>query len=156
MLFEGSKRLLHYGEKTSNSISKALGHTMNAFGHIAMGDIALCRKESEKAIGAALELVYSQFGNLSLGMSYFMDGQFEKAEDTFESIIDYCEKRGIGFPAVWANMFVPIILIAKGYVKQGLRKFEETQKALQKNHMKYNYAQSENILGTVYTQFITG
>ena len=41
-------------------------------------------------------------------------------------------------------------------MKQGLRKLEETQEILLKNHMKVSYAQSEFILGVVYTQFITG
>jgi hypothetical protein len=52
-------------------------------------------------------------------------------------------------------MFLSSILIAKGNIKQGLRKFEEIQEVLLKNHMKVFYAQSEWILGTVYTQFVT-
>jgi tetratricopeptide (TPR) repeat protein len=41
-------------------------------------------------------------------------------------------------------------------MKQGFRKFEETQAFLLKNHQKLVYGLSESILGTVYTQFITG
>ncbi|MBW1774908.1 MAG: AAA family ATPase, partial [Deltaproteobacteria bacterium] len=70
-VFEGAKRLLDYGEKTSNSRSKVFGHWLNAFGHIKKGDTVLCRKESEKSVGAALDPFYSQFATPNLGISYF-------------------------------------------------------------------------------------
>jgi tetratricopeptide (TPR) repeat protein len=155
-VFEGAKRLLDYGEKTSNSRSKVFGHWMNALGHLLTGDMALGRKESEKAAGAALDPFYAQFAMFSLGLSYFFDGQLQEAEDIFESLLDFCEKRGIGMLSVLTQLFISPILIATGQMKQGLRKLEETQEILLKNHMKVSYAQSEFILGVVYTQFITG
>ncbi|UCF84870.1 MAG: AAA family ATPase [Desulfobacteraceae bacterium] len=155
-LFEGAKRLLDYGEKTANSRSKVFGHFINAAGHLATGDMALCRKESEKTVGAALDPFYLQFGKLTLGQSYFFDGQLQEAEGTFELLLNFCEKRGVGSLSGFANLFVSTILIAKGNMKQGFRKFEETQEVLLKSHMKLGYAQSEYILGVVYTQFITG
>ena len=51
---------------------------MNAFGHMKKGDMALARRESEKAIGAALDPFYAQFAKPGLGISYFMDGQLPK------------------------------------------------------------------------------
>ena len=85
-----------------------------------------------------------------------MDGQLKEAKDNFELLLNFCEKRGIGFFSIQAQMFLSTILIAKGQMKQGLRKFEETQVVLLKNNMKVFYAQSEFILGLVYTQFVTG
>lgn len=155
MLFEGAKRLLDYGEKTSNSRSKVFGHWMNAFGHIAKGNMGLGRKESEKAIGAALDPFYSYFPKSTLGISCFFDGQVQEAEDVFESGLGFSEKRGIGMTSAITNVFLSIILIAKGNMRQGFRKFEETQEILIKNHMKVFYALSEFMLGVVYTQFIT-
>ena len=55
-----------------------------------------------------------------------------------------------------AQMFLSAILIAKGQMKQGFKKFEETQAVLLKSHQKLIYAMSEFVLGLVYTQFITG
>jgi tetratricopeptide (TPR) repeat protein len=155
-VFEGAKRLLDYGERTSNSRSKVFGHFMNAFGHIKKGDTALCRKESEKSVGAALDPFYAQFAKPNLGISYFMDGRLQEAEDVFESLLEFSEKRGIGMFTALAQMFLSPILIAKGQMKQGFKKFEETQELLLKNHLKLFYALSESILGLVYTQFITG
>jgi class 3 adenylate cyclase/tetratricopeptide (TPR) repeat protein len=155
-VFEGAKRLLDYGEKTSNSRSKVFGHFMNAFGHIKKGDTALCRKESEKAIGAASDPLYASFSKPNLGISYFMDGRLQEAEDVLESLLDFSEKRGIGMYTSLSQMFLSTILIAKGQMKQGFKKFEETQAVLLKNHLKIFYALSESVLGLVYTQFITG
>jgi tetratricopeptide (TPR) repeat protein len=155
-LIEGVKRLLDYGEKTSNSRSKVFGHFLNALAHFAKGDTVLSRKESEKAAGVALDPFFSQFPKHSLGMSYFVDSHLQEAEDTFESLLDYCEERGIGLLSGTAQLFLSSILIAKGNMKQGFKKFEETQEVLRKNHMKVVYALSESLLGVVYTQFITG
>ena len=154
-LFKEAKHLLDYGEKTSNSRSMVFGHWINSWGHLARGDMVLCRKESEKAISAALDPFYSLFPKGTLGMSYFFDGQFQEAEDLLESGLDICEKRGIGVGSIPCQMYLSMILIAKGNIKQGFRKLEKTQEVLLKNHLKVLYAQSEWILGTVYTQFVT-
>jgi tetratricopeptide (TPR) repeat protein len=156
MLLEGAKRLIEYGEKTANNRSKVFGHSLNAAGYLAKGDMALARKEAEKSIGAALDPVYAQFAKPTLGMSYFLDGQLEEAEDILESLLGFCEKRGFRLYSGFANVFLSTILIAKGNIKQGFRKFEEAQEFLLINHMKGPYALSHSILGVVYTQFITG
>jgi tetratricopeptide (TPR) repeat protein len=155
-VFEGAKRLLDYGKETSNSRSKVFGHWMNAFGHIKRGDMALCRKESEKAVKAAVDPFYAMFAMPNLGISYFMDGRLQEAEEVLESLLDFSEKHGIGMFASLAQMFLSSILIAKGQMKQGFKKFEETQAVFLKNHLKLYYGLSEYILGLVYTQFITG
>jgi predicted ATPase/class 3 adenylate cyclase len=155
-VLEGAKRLLDYGERTSNSRSKAFGHLINAFGHRKTGDMALCRKESEKSVGAALDPLYAQQAKLTLGIAYFLDGQIQEAEDVFESLLDFSEKRGIGTFTLISQTCLSAISIAKGQMKQGFSKFEETQAVLLKSHQKLMYAMSETILGQVYTQFITG
>ena len=156
MLFEGANQLLDYGEKTSNSRSNVFGHWMKSMGHGVEGDLALSKRESQKAVEVSLDPFYSQFAKPGLGMSYFFDGQIQEAEETFESLIDFCEKRGIGAISEYANMFLSTILIVKGHVNQGLKKFEEAQEVLRKNHMKLFYAVSEYMLGMIYTQFVTG
>ena len=154
--FEEAKRLLEYGERTSNSRSKVFGHFVYSVGHSKKGDMALCRKECEKSIGAALDPFYSQFPKITLGLSYFLDGRLQEAQDVYESLVDFCERRGIGMLAAFAQMILSCILIAKGHMAQGLKKFEETQEFMLKNHLKIYYGLSESILGEVYTQFITG
>jgi tetratricopeptide (TPR) repeat protein len=85
-----------------------------------------------------------------------MEGQLQEAEDTFESLLDFSEKRGIGMFTALSQMFLSAILIAKGQMNQGFKKFEDTQKVLLESHQKLIYGLSEFILGLVYTQFITG
>jgi tetratricopeptide (TPR) repeat protein len=116
----------------------------------------LCRKESEKAAGVAVDPLYSQFPKGTLGLAYFYEGQLQKAEDISESGLDFCEKRGLGLSSAISEMLLSTIMISKGNMKQGFRKFEEAQDSLLKNHMKVWYAISESILGRVYTQFVTG
>ena len=85
-----------------------------------------------------------------------MEGQLQEAEDIFESLFNFSEKRGIGMFTALAQMFLSAILIAKGHINQGFKKFEDTQKTLVKSHQKLIYGISESILGLIYTQFITG
>jgi tetratricopeptide (TPR) repeat protein len=155
MLLKGGNRLLDYGEKTSNSRRKVFGYWMNAMGHYLEGDMALSIRESQKAIEASLDPFYSQFAKPGLGISYFLDGQLEKAEATFKSLLDFCEKRGIGVLSEFATTGLSTILIAKGNVIQGFKKFGEAQKVMQKNRMKVFYAVSDYMLGVIYTQFVT-
>ena len=106
MLFEGAKRLLDYGEKTSNSRSKVFGHWINSLGHGVEGEIALSRRECQKSEEVALDPFYSQFHKPGLGMSYFFDGRLQEAEETLKSLINFCEKRGMGALSEFGNILL--------------------------------------------------
>ncbi len=89
-------------------------------------------------------------------MSYLLDGRLKEAEDTFRSLLDHCEKRGIELLSQFANLFLSFINFAKGNMKPGIRKIKETQDIFLKNQMMVWYAMSESMLGTLYLRFITG
>ena len=129
---------------------------MNAFGHYREGDVKLVQVESEKAEEIALDPFYAQFTKPGLGLSYFVHGQLQEAEDVFQSMLDFSEKRGLGNFTALAQVYLSSILIAKGQMRQGFKNFEEAQAFLLKNNLKIYYGLSEFILGVVYTQFITG
>jgi tetratricopeptide (TPR) repeat protein len=155
-VFEGAKLLLEYGERNSNSRSKVFGHWINSFGHFLTGDMKSSLKSSEKAVEVALDPFYSQFPKKSVGMAHLLGGQFQEAEDVLQSLSSFCEKRGIGVSLEIAHIFLAPTLIAKGRMMQGLRMLEETRQTLIRNERRGWYAQSEYVLGKVYSQIATG
>jgi tetratricopeptide (TPR) repeat protein len=154
-IFKGAKRLSDYGQRSSNSRCKVFGHWFNSMGHFATGDMELSQKNGAKAEEAALDPAYSQFPKLTLGMVYLSIGQFQEAEDILQSVLNFCENREMGQISVLARLFLAPIYIAKGQMKQGLKMQEQAQHALIKNNRRVWYAQSEYILGKVYSQIAT-
>ena len=54
---------------------------MKAFAHWSAGDMKSSQKSSEKAIEVSMDPAYSQFPKFTLGMTYFLGGKLQKAED---------------------------------------------------------------------------
>ncbi len=154
-VFEGTKRLLDYGERKSNSRSKVIGHWLEAFGHQATGDFKSAQKSGERAMEVALDPFYESFPNFSLGVAYFFNGQLQKAEDALQSCIKFGEKHGEGQISLICQCFLAPILIARGQMQHGTKLLEDAQKALIRNQRRWSYALSEFILGEVKSQIAT-
>jgi tetratricopeptide (TPR) repeat protein len=155
-IFEGTKRLIEYGERNANSRSKVFGHWYNAFGHLILGDMKSSQKSNEKAIEVALDPAYAQCPKSSLGVAYFLSGQLKEAENVLQSCLTFCEKRGIGEFSVVSQLYLAPILIAKGQMQQGTELMKKVRKTLDSNQRRVFYAQSEYILGEVNSQIATG
>jgi class 3 adenylate cyclase/tetratricopeptide (TPR) repeat protein len=155
-IFEGTKRLLEYGDKNANSRSKVFGHWINAWGYLAAGDMKSTETSSEKAIEVALDPVYVHAPEVTLGLSYFFSGQLEKAENIIHSGLNYCETQGCGEFSVFCQIFLGPILIAKGQMQQGTDLIEKARKNLISNRRRAIYACSEYILGKVNSQIASG
>jgi class 3 adenylate cyclase/tetratricopeptide (TPR) repeat protein len=155
-VIEGAKLLLDYGERTSNSRSKLWGHWVNALGHFMTGDMKSAEKYCEKAVEAALDPLMFQFPKFLLGLVYLNRGQLQEAEDVSKSVLNFCEKHSIGQVSTIAYLSLAPALIAKGHMKQGIRMLEEMQQTLIRNQRRVWCAQSEYVLGKVYSQIATG
>ncbi|MBW2031360.1 MAG: hypothetical protein JRJ31_20055, partial [Deltaproteobacteria bacterium] len=155
-LFEGARRLLDYGEKTSNSRSNVFGHWVDSWGHLRAGDYEATIISCEKAVNAALDPFYAIFPLVGLGVGYAFSDQFQKAEEVLQEPLVFSEKHGVGELTVLANMLMGPILVAKGQMKQGLEIFKEAQNTLLRNHRRAWYSFSELVLGMVYAKMATG
>jgi class 3 adenylate cyclase/tetratricopeptide (TPR) repeat protein len=155
-VFEGAELLLKYGERTSNSRSKVFGHWVNGWAYGLTGDMNSSQKSCEKALEVALDPFYASFPKASLGMAFLFGGQFQEAEDVLHSLLDFSEKRAIGQLSEIAYLFLAPTLIAKGQIKQGITMLEEARQTLIRNQRSTWYAQSEYVLGKMYSQIATG
>ena len=155
-VFEGSRRLLDYGERNSNSRSKVMGHWINSFGHFLVGDMGSVKESSEKAIEVSEDLLYSQFPIITSGMASLLSGRAQESEDTLKPLVDYCEKRDVGEVLIPAYLFLGPALIALGHMEQGLRMLENVRQTCLENQRITFYSQAEYVLGYVYSQIAMG
>jgi tetratricopeptide (TPR) repeat protein len=155
-VFEGAKLLLEYGEKKSNSRSRVFGHWVNSWAYQLTGDMQSSLKSCEKAVEVALDPFYSQFPKISLGYAYLFDGQFQKAEDVLNSLLNFSEPSDNGLLVGWTFLYLAPALIAKGHMRKGLNMLEEAQQFSIRNQARVRYAISEYIFGKTYSQIATG
>jgi tetratricopeptide (TPR) repeat protein len=155
-VFEGAKALLDYGKRHRNNRSMVFGHWAASFGYFLTGDMELAQKSSEKSVEVALDPFYSQFPKISLGMYHFFGGRVQEAKDVLQSAMVFFEKYGIGQLTEITSLFLSLIFIAKGDFAKGLKKLEGVQKTLINNQRATWHAQSEYILGKVYSEIATG
>ena len=155
-VFQGAIRLKEHGQKTANSRSKLMGHWMDAFGHLASGDMVSSQKCSKEALAVALDPIYPWFAKVTLGMAYSFGGQIEEAEKTLLAVIDFCDKHGFAQAGMFAYLALSPILIAKGNMEQGLRMLEEARQNAITNGRRYFYASIEYMFGNIFSQISTG
>jgi len=155
-LFEGAIALIGYGNSHSNSRSMVFGHWANGFGYYLIGNMDSAQKSCEKSIEVAMDPFYSQFPKISLALAYLLNNQVQDAKDVLQSAMVFFEKYDIGQLTEITSIFLSLTLIAEGKIKQGFKKLEKTRHILINNQRKTWYAQSEYILGKLYSQIATG
>jgi tetratricopeptide (TPR) repeat protein len=153
---QAAEILLDYGKRTSNNRSLVFGHWMKSWVYFMAGDAESALLYAKQAVETGSDPYYVQSPKITLGSNYFLCGQYQEAEDTLQSVIDFSEKYDLGQLTIYANLFLAPVLIATGRMKQGLRILETVKKNSIKNQQKFCYIQSEYILGKIYSQIATG
>jgi tetratricopeptide (TPR) repeat protein len=114
------------------------------------------QRSCEKSSKSARDPVYPHFSRIHLAITYFLNGQYNESETVSQSVIDFSEKRGLGYLSGIAYLYLSPIRIMKGQMQEGLGMIKDTQQNLLKNNRKIFYALSEYILGEIYYQIATG
>jgi class 3 adenylate cyclase/tetratricopeptide (TPR) repeat protein len=155
-IFQAAEVLIDYGKKTSNNRSLVFGFWVKSWGYFLAGDAESALLYSKQAVETGSDPYYVLSPKIALGSNYFLSGQFLEAENTLQSVIDLCEKLGLGQLIPITNLFLAPVLIVTGRMKHGLRILESAQQTSIENQMKFWYIQSEYILGKLYSQMATG
>ena len=155
-VFQGAQKILEHGEKSANSRAKCFGHWVDAYGHLVDGDIESAIKSCQKSAEAAMDPLYSLFSKLGFGMAYFFEERFPESEEALHSLLDFCDKKGLGQLSDIGRSFLAPQLVAKGQMNEGLKMLEENQRSLLNNDRLSFYANSEIVMGAIYAQIATG
>jgi tetratricopeptide (TPR) repeat protein len=152
---EISEHLMTYAERTLNSRSKVLGHWIDAQCQLFLGDIPASIRSGEKSVEASKDPTYVQFGRISLGVAYVFAGNFGKAEEVLNLLIDFCEKGGCHAFLPWARIFLGPALIAQGRMDEGMTLLEQANEMIHETNKKVCKAFYEYTLGKLFSQIST-
>jgi tetratricopeptide (TPR) repeat protein len=150
---EIGKTLQMFGKRHSNVRSIVTGHIVEAAGYFASGDFPLAIKCSKDGIEGAADPFYDQWAKIALGISFvFQTIKFAESEELFEEVLSYSRESGCNYLKTMANLFIGVLLIAKGNMSRGFRIIEEVRASCLENERKTLYGVTEYILGRIYLQ----
>jgi tetratricopeptide (TPR) repeat protein len=151
---EVGKALLNYGQKHSNLRSIVMGHFMIAFSFLVAGNLLPAIETSKKAVQTAQDPLYCMYSRFLLGVSYFLNGQFQEAEPVLQEAASDGRDLGCELIGTPIQAFLGLISIIKGQMSQGLEMMEEALQLELRSQRRYWYATIANALGQVYLQLI--
>ena len=147
------KTLQAFGRKYSNVRSIVTGHIVEAAGHFALGDFPLAIRCAKNGIEAAADPFYDQWAKIALSISFvFQTIKFAEAGELLEEVLSYSRESGCNYLKSMANLFIGVLLIAKGQMNRGLTMIEEVRRATLKNERVTLLVVTEYILGRIYLQ----
>jgi class 3 adenylate cyclase/tetratricopeptide (TPR) repeat protein len=149
---EVGKALFDYGQKHSNIRSLVYGQFVMGWGHFTAGDLSSAIGCFQSAIQVSADPYFSQFPRLGLVYSYVASGRFEEAEAPLQEVLTFSEKFDVGVLKTPAQALQGLLLIAKGHLSLGIKRFEEIQRIWLETKRECLYAASENMLGRVYSE----
>ena len=127
-----------------------------SMGYAMAGDFKACIQSSHQAIAVSKDPFYSQFPAIAMNLAYAFDGQFDKALESQQELVAFCEKYDVGELLVHENIIRGAAMVASGRMDQGLKLIEESRQTSIANQRKTPLIISEYVLGMIYSQIATG
>jgi class 3 adenylate cyclase/tetratricopeptide (TPR) repeat protein len=153
---QAGKAILDYGQRHSNIRSMVVGYWTMAFSYLVDGDFPTALECCKAAIQISADPFYSQVPRLLLGISYVLGSQLQDAEKALKEVVAYSQEFGAEVIGTPASLFLGVVLIAKGSMKQGLKMMQEVQRAYLEYQRRGMYAESEYVLGKTYLGIVEG
>jgi tetratricopeptide (TPR) repeat protein len=148
--------LVEFGKRHSNIRSLTMGYADIGGGYGVIGDSAAAIKACEKAVNVGAEPFYTEFIRLNLALLYIKNGRITEAENALNRIVTFSQEMGAGIAGIPADIFLGIVLIAKGQMSSGLKRLKDGSQKLQMNGNLFYHLQCEFILGMVFLQMVIG
>jgi class 3 adenylate cyclase/tetratricopeptide (TPR) repeat protein len=153
---EIGNELVEYGKTHSNIRSLTMGYASIGGGYSIIGDSAAAFKAYEKAINVGAEPFYTEFIRMNLGLLYVQNGKLKEAENALKRVVAFSQDLGAGVAGIPAEIFLGVILIAKGQMSRGLKRLKDgNQQLLMSGNFLY-HLQCEFTLGMVFSQMAIG
>ena len=154
--FEAGNALLEYGQSHANIRSLVMGHGTTGLGYFLIGDFSSSIECLKKAIQVSADPYYAQVHGFYLSTCHILAGNFQEAEGILQELERFSQDFGNELIGTMAQLFLGVLLIAKGQMNQGLRMVEDAQRELVANDRKYIYVISHYLLGKLYLQIVKG
>ncbi|MGD8763921.1 MAG: adenylate/guanylate cyclase domain-containing protein, partial [Desulfobacteraceae bacterium] len=148
--------LVEYGKKHSNIRSLTMGYANIGGGYSAIGDSAAAINAYEKAVNVGAEPFYTEFIRMNLALLYIRNGRITEAENALNRVVTFSQEMGAGIAGIPAEIFLGVILIAKGQMSTGLKRLKDGSQKLQMSGSLLYHLQCEFTLGMVFLQMVIG
>jgi class 3 adenylate cyclase/tetratricopeptide (TPR) repeat protein len=145
------KTLLEHGKSIASIRCTTWGHTLNAWSAMISGDFTSAIGYNKLALKTSTDPLYTQFPRLCLGMSYVSQGEFEKAKEPLEEVLDFSRRLGCDYIGTPAQCFLSVVLVAEGKFAQGFRMLKGAQKKWLEQNAPWRCTFSELIFGELYS-----
>jgi len=144
------KDLIEYGNRNSNVRSLVMGYFVIGNAYFHEGNFQSAISNYKKALKISVDPLYSQFPRIALGMSYIMAEQTLDAEMELKKVAEFCKKFGVEVIGNPCELFLGVVSIMKGNIRQGFNKIHNMLQIFNENGRKPFVAMSEHILGKIY------
>jgi len=149
---EIGNQLVEYGQKYSNIRSMTLGHTGIGLSHLTAGDFSSASESLKRAIGIAIDPVYSLYAKTFLINVQLLQAEYDEAEKTINEVLSFWQKYGYGICGLYAYGAMGMLSVATGQTDRGLQILQEAiNDASRQGHKNFNIA-FEQMLGNAYRQ----
>jgi class 3 adenylate cyclase/tetratricopeptide (TPR) repeat protein len=148
------RKLVDFGRKRSNIRSQAMGLWTLGLGYVLEGDFNKAIEYMERSVQTAADPFYAEFPRAFLGIAYVQNGQWDKAEKSLNKTIKFARYFGAEVQERWVNIYLGLVLVARGQMNNGIKLIKETRKSLLDNDHVFFSCVAEYVLGKIYLQMV--
>jgi class 3 adenylate cyclase/tetratricopeptide (TPR) repeat protein len=148
------RKMVAVGREHSNIRSQAMGLWTLGMGHFLNGDIKKSVEYMERSVQTAADPFYAEFPRAFLGIALVQNSQWEQAEISLNRTIRFARKFGAEVQEHWANIYLGVVLVARGRMNKGINLIKETRQSLLDNDLAFFSNQAEYVLGKIYLQMV--
>jgi class 3 adenylate cyclase/tetratricopeptide (TPR) repeat protein len=155
-LVEVGRELLEYGQRHANIRSQTMGHMVLGGAYNLVGDYSMFIKCFQKAFEVSADTMYDTVAKTYMGMGYILNDQVQEAEAPLKEVISFCREYNFDWVGMPAQVFLGVVMIAKGNMSQGYKMIEDALKTFIREERRYFIALTEHIIGKIYSQIVEG
>jgi len=147
---ESGEKLLELGQKSSSIRGITWGNTVLAWGFMSAGDFISAIERNKAALATSKDPLYTQFPRLSLGMCYVLRGDYPRARELLEEVLEFARTIDCRYLGTPARCFLAVVLTAEGRFCEGMNMLTSARRWWAENRALWRYTFSELIIGDIY------
>ena len=154
---EVGRKLVEFGKSRGSIPAITFGYLEIGASYLVDGNFAKAIEWLDRIVTDQKEFIYYHAALLIQGMSYFLSGEYEKAESAIRKSLDYVlEDSRFTWLATPGQLYLGGVMIARGRMNAGMQMLLKARERSLKTGYKNMYVISEYILGNVYLQMALG
>ncbi|MBT3368387.1 MAG: AAA family ATPase, partial [Nitrospina sp.] len=155
-MVEVGKELLEYGQRHGNIRSQTSGHLILGAAYNLVGDHSMFIKLFQQAFEVSADTMYDTTAKTFMGLGYILNDQVQLAEAPLKEAVSFCREYDFDWIGMPAQVFLGVVMIAKGNMSQGFKMIEDALKTFIREERRYFIALTEHIIGKIYSQIVEG